>query len=172
MITRQLLRYFPPYIFAEKANNFSSDPYIVYALPVESLDVGQTIGVVFRKPNDGVVGLSLATEEGDFVLRVAFRANYNGLQNTFILNTRKNRVWGRQIAVENPLGMATRIALFVTIGEDGFDISTNNIHLGFFYYKRSLTYDQVKYILWDARDESATTKSALRQISINFPRQE
>ena len=171
----QLLRYFPLYVFTEKArliyNNALS---IVYALPVESLDVGQTIGVVFRNPNDGLVGLTLVTEDGDFVLRVAFRINFNGYQNTVIINYRKNGVWGRQSAVENfpENGTIIRIALFVTVEEGGFYISANDIHFGFFPYRKLLTYDKVKYILWGALEESATTKSVLRQISISFPRQE
>ena len=171
----QLLRYFPSYIFTEKAQlNYNNALSIVYALPVESLDVGQTIGVVFKNPNDGLVGLTLVTEDGDFVLRVAFRINFNGYQNTVIINSRKNGVWKRQIAVENfPENSTTiRIDLFVTIEEEGFDISANDIYFGFFSYRKMLTYDKVKYILWGALEESATTKSVLRQISINFPRQE
>ena len=145
----------------------------MYTLPVESLDVGQTIGVVFRKPNDDRVGLSLATEDGDVVLRVAYRANFNGLRNTVIITLRENGVWKRQKAVENfPENSTTmRIALFVTVKEEGFDISANGIYFGFFPYRNLLTYDKVKYILWDDLEESATKKSVLRQISINFPRQ-
>ena len=171
----QLLRYFPPYGFTEKALLIYNNTLpIVYALPVESLDVGQTIGVVFRNPNDGRVGLSLVTEDGDFVLRVAFRINFKGDRNTVIITSRKNGAWKQQIAVENFLENSTtmRIALFVTVEEEGFDISANDIYFGFFSYRELLTYDKVKYILWDAREESATKKSVLRQISINFPRQE
>ena len=170
----QLLRYFPPYIFTEKAQLiYDNDPSIVYALPVESLDVGQTIGVVFRNPNDGLVALTLVTEDGDFVLRVAFRINFGGDQDTVIINSWKNGVWKRQITVENfpENGTTIRIALFVTVEEEGFDISANDIYFGFFSYRNLLTYDKVKYILWNAWEESATIKSVLRQISINFPRQ-
>ena len=144
----------------------------MYALPVESLDVGQTIGVVFRNPNDGLAALTLVTEDGDFVLRVAFRINFNGDQDTVIINSRKNGKWERQIVVENfpENGMTIRIALFITVEEEGFDISANDIYFGFFSYRELLTYDKVKYILWGAREESATTKSVLKQISINFPR--
>ena len=170
----QLLRYFPPYVFTEKVQLIYDILPIVYTLPVESLDVGQTIGVVFRNPNDGRVGLSLVTEDGDFVLRVAFRINFNGYRNTVIITLRENGVWKRQSAVENfPENSTTmRIALFVTVEEEGFDISANDIYFGFFSYRNLLTYDKVKYILWDALEESATKKSVLRQISINFPRQE
>ena len=146
----------------------------MYTLPVESLDVGQTIGVVFRNPNDGRVGLTLVTEDGDFVVRVAFRINFGGHQNTIIINSRKDNRWGRtgRILVENfpENGRVKKISLFVTIEEDGCDITTSDMYLGFFPYQGSLTYDKVKYILWGAQDESATTKSVLNKISIIFPR--
>ena len=35
-----------------------------YVLPVESLEVGQSITVVFRNPDDGRVGLTLVTGSG------------------------------------------------------------------------------------------------------------
>ena len=171
---QNILQYFPPVFFTEKANDYNDALSTVYTLPVESLDVGQTIGVVFRNPNDGRVGLTLVTEDGDFVVRVAFRINYGGNQNTVIINSRENGNWGQPITVENfpENGMTIRIVLFVTIEEDGFDISANDIYLGFFPYQGLLTYDKVKNILWGAEEESATKKSVLRQISINFQRQE
>ena len=73
----------------------------VYTLPVESLEVGQTIGVVFRNPNDGWVGLTLVTENGDVVLRIAFVVKYEGLVNTLALYAGENYIWKNIVLVDN-----------------------------------------------------------------------
>ena len=146
----------------------------MYTLPVESLEVGQTIGAVFRNPNDGWVGLTLVTEKGDFVLRIAFVIKYAGGVNTAILYARVNDILENLVAVDNfpfpESGTTTRMVVSATVEEEGFAIiSANGDYLTFFPYQGSLTYDKVKAIEWGVADESATKKSILRQISITFP---
>ena len=162
------------FLIGEQANSVLST---VYSISIPPLQVGQRIGVAFRNPTDGRVGLTLATNEEDFALRLAFRVNFRGDVNQIIASSRKDRVWSRNnYLVNSPMpeiGTTTRIVVFVTVEEDGFAISTNEGEiLGFFPYAATLTYDKVTSIWWGAADESATKKSVLREISINFPRQE
>ena len=149
----------------------------VYTLPVESLEVGQTIGAVFRNPNDGWVGLTLVTENGDFVLRIAVVVNYGGGKNIVILYAKENGVWQNPAYLYNfpfpESGVTTRMVVSATVEEEGFAILlANGEYLTSYPYQGSLTYDKVKAIVWGVGDESATVKSVLRQISITFPRQE
>ena len=141
------------------------------------MEVGQTIGVVFRNPNDGWVGLSLVTENGDVVLRIAFVVKYEGLVNTLALYAGENYIWKNIVLVDNfpfpESGTTTRMVVSATVEEEGFAIlSANGDYITFYPYQGSLTYDKVKAIMWGVGDESATVKSVLRQISITFPRQE
>ncbi|CAI8025230.1 hypothetical protein GBAR_LOCUS14593, partial [Geodia barretti] len=45
--------------------NYGDSLQTQYTLPVESLEVGQSITVVFRNPESGRVGLTLVTDNGD-----------------------------------------------------------------------------------------------------------
>ena len=119
------------------------------------------------------MGLTLVTESGNFVLRAAVRVNYHGDINVFILNTRKNKKWGQPILPDTfpfpPTGVSTRISMTVTVQDDRFVISANNIEIADFPYRGSLTYKKVTEILWGANEEAATEKSKLEKITILFP---
>ena len=144
-----------------------------YVLPVESLEVGQSITVVFRNPDDGRVGLTLVTGSGDFVLRAAIRVNWRSTINTFILNTWKNDKWGPTVRPDSfpfpPEGVSTRISMTVSVQETKFVVSANGIEIADFPYRGSLTYDKVDKILWGANEDTATKKSKLEKITISFP---
>ena len=145
----------------------------MYTLPVESLDVGQTIDVVFRNPTNGWVALTLVAGNGDFVLRVAVVVNYGGAKNTLFLYAIENGIWKYPVTVNNfpfpESGKTTRMVLSVTIEEGGFAISSSGDYFTFFPYQGSLTYDKVNTILWGTGDQFAKTKSVLREISITSP---
>lgn len=119
------------------------------------------------------MGLTLVTESGNFVLRAAVRVNYHGDINVFILNTWKNKIWGQPILPDTfpfpPTGVSTRISMTVTVQDDRFVISANNIEIADFPYRGSLTYKKVTEILWGANEEGATEKSKLEKITILFP---
>ena len=153
--------------------NYGDSLQTRYTLPVESLEVGQSITVVFRNPESGRVGLTLVTDNGDFVLRVALRVNYRGSRKAFFLNTRKNNRWGLIVTPQNfpfPTGsVSTTISMTVTVKDRKFIVSANGIIIADFPYRGSLTYDKVAKILWGANEATATKKSKLEKISISFP---
>ncbi|CAI8025235.1 hypothetical protein GBAR_LOCUS14593 [Geodia barretti] len=153
--------------------NYGDSLQTQYTLPVESLEVGQSITVVFRNPESGRVGLTLVTDNGDFVLRVALRVNYRGSTKALFLNTRKNNVWGSVVPFRNfpfPTGsVSTTISMTVTVKDSKFVITANGIVIADFPYRGSLTYDKVAKILWGANEGTATKKSKLEKISISFP---
>ena len=147
----------------------------VYTLPVESLEIGQTVGVVFRNPNNGWVGFTLATENGEVVLRIAVVVNYGGARNMVILYAKENGgEWMNQQYIRDfpfpEYGTTTRMVFSATVEEEGFTISSaNDEYIAFYPYQGSLTYDKVKAIMFGTGDETATVKSILRAISISFP---
>ena len=151
-------------------NNYGDGLQTQYILPVESLEVGQSITVVFRNPDSGRVGLTLVTDKGNFVLRAAVRVKYRGSTKAFFLNTRKNNVWGSIVKPQNfpfPTGsVSTTISMTVTVK---FVITANEIKIADFPYRGSLTYNKVGKILWGANEGTATKKSKLEKISISFP---
>ncbi|CAI7999201.1 hypothetical protein GBAR_LOCUS2647 [Geodia barretti] len=147
--------------------NYGDSLQTQYTLPVESLTV------VFRNPESGRVGLTLVTDNGDFVLRVALRVNYRGSTKALFINTRKNNVWGSIVPFRNfpfPTGsVSTTISMTVTVKDSKFVITANEIKIADFPYRGSLTYNKVAKILWGANEGTATKKSKLEKISISFP---
>ena len=153
--------------------NYGDSLQTQYTHPVESLEVGQNITVVFRNPDSGRVGLTLVTDNGDFVLRAAVRVNWGNTKNTFVLNTRKNNYWGTEVHPATfpfpPDSVSTRISMTVSVQQGKLVISANHIAIADFSYRGSLTYDKVAKILWGANEDTATKKSKLEKISISFP---
>ena len=153
--------------------NYGDSLQTQYTHPVESLEVGQNITVVFRNPDSGRVGLTLVTDNGDFVLRAAVRVKYRGSTKAFLLNTRKHNRWGSIVTPQNfpfPTGsVSTTISMTVTVKDSKFVITANEIKIADFPYRGSLTYNKVAKILWGANEGTATKKSKLEKISISFP---
>ncbi|CAI7999202.1 hypothetical protein GBAR_LOCUS2648 [Geodia barretti] len=143
-----------PNTFADEQvdNNYGDGLQTQYILPVESLEVGQSITVVFRNPDSGRVGLTLVTDNGDFVLRAAVRVKYRDSTKAFLLNTRKNNRWGLIVTPQNfpfPTGsVSTTISMTVTVKDSKFVITANEIKIADFPYRGSLTYNKVAKILW------------------------
>ena len=139
----------------------------MYTLPLESLDVGQTIGAVFKDPDEGWVGLTLVTENGDFVLRVVVYGR--GVGTVILYASRDGNQENLEIIDDFPYGTTARTVVGVEVGEEGLSIlSANGEYVTSFPYQGSLTYDKVKAIEWSANEDAMTV---LRQISISFPRQ-
>ena len=67
----------------------------VYSISIPPLEVGQRIGVAFRNPTDGWVGLTLVTNEEYYALRLAFRINFGGDINKIVTFSRKNGKWSQ-----------------------------------------------------------------------------
>ena len=146
--------------------------HLRYEIPVTGLTLGQSVEVVYRNPNSGVVAVNLVTDTGAVALHINPRYNWGGNINFLYLNTYFNGAWQQyQTAPGFPFpasGVSTRVSLRVTVQRSSFLILANDIPITTFAYRHSLTPDKIRRIQWTVLDNTATKKAVLESLALHF----
>ena len=147
--------------------------YLRYEIPVKRLAVGQSIDVVYKNPNSGVVAVNLVTDTGAIAVHVNPRYNWRGSVNFFYLNTFYGGKWqSYKTAPGFPFpanGVSTTVSLRITVKPTCFLISANDIPLIDYVFRYSLTPDKIRKIQWTVLDKTASKKAVLESIKLSFP---
>ena len=146
--------------------------HLRYEMPVTGLTLGQSVEVVYRNPNSGVVAVNFVTDTGTVALHINPRYNWGGNINFLYLNTYFNGAWQQyQTAPGFPFpasGVSTRVSLRITIQQNSFLILANNIPITTFAYRHSLTPNKIRNIQWTVLDNTATKKAVLESLALHF----
>lgn len=143
-----------------------------HLMGVESLQVGQSIEVVYRTPSSGRVSVSLyGVETGDVVLFADARFDWLKFKNAFLLNTHKG-TWQEEVYPTGfPFpaeGTITTIDFRIRVGENDFIISANGAEIATFPFRGTLTPDKVVAVECGLGDYGASQMAVLEKFSITF----
>ena len=146
-----------------------------YAIGVETLNIGQTVEVVYLSPDKGRVSVNLRSGNGDHVLHVDARYEWKSWKNALVLNSAVGHNW-QKTERETPSGfpftwegVPTTIVLRITVHKGFFNISANGVEIAPYRFRESLHPSTVNKIEYVFEDVGATEKKAkLESITVKF----
>ena len=146
--------------------------YLRYEIPVNGLAIGQSVEVVYKNPNSGVVAVYFVTDTGAVSLHVNPRYNWGGNVNFLYLNTFFSGRWQHyQTAPGFPFpanGVSTTVSLRITVQQNSFLILANDIPITKFAFRHSLSPKSIRKIQWTVLDNTATRKAVLETLALHF----
>ena len=146
--------------------------YLRYEIPVNGLAIGQSVEVVYKNPNSGVVAVYFVTDTGAVSLHVNPRYNWGGNVNFLYLNTFFSGRWQHyQTAPGFPFpanGVSTTVSLRITVQQNSFLILANDIPITRFAFRHSLSPKSIRKIQWTVLDNTATRKAVLETLALHF----
>ena len=141
-------------------------------MDMPSLQLGETIEVLYINPTVGRVFVNFMTATGDIALHVNPRHVSGGNGSSLLVNTKLNGKW--QMKVEYPgypfpaNDVSTRVLVGITVKENGFLIAANGIEIAEFPYRPSLGYETVRSITWTTQQQSGEQTAVLESVELIF----
>jgi hypothetical protein len=138
---------------------------------ISTLAVGQSVEIVYRNPNLGVVAVNLVADTGAIALLVNPRYNWGGNINFLYLNTHNGGWQHHQTAPGYPFpanGVSTEVTMRIEAQTECFMIYANGIQIVGYRYRDGLTSARIRAIQWTVLDNTASKKAVLEEIALHY----